>query len=83
MTEEADHEMALPPGTELDDYRIEGELGHGSFGITYLARDRHLAERVAIKEYMPRDVAYRSASSEVRALSRVDSVDVEFSIRSK
>jgi formylglycine-generating enzyme required for sulfatase activity len=50
---------ALPPGTELHEYRIERVLGHGGFGITYLARDVNLDKKVAIKEYLPNDLATR------------------------
>ncbi|THF69326.1 hypothetical protein E7T06_12625 [Deinococcus sp. Arct2-2] len=43
---------ALPAGTLLrhGQFRLEGELGQGGFGITYLARDQTLHRQVAIKE---------------------------------
>lgn len=53
------HKDALPHDFELAEYTIESMLGHGGFGITYLARDRHLDTRVAIKEYFPADLAVR------------------------
>ncbi len=49
---------ALPRGTVLENYRIEGLLGTGGFGITYLARDRQDGG-FALKEYFPRDFARR------------------------
>ena len=53
------HKDALPHNFELVEYTIESMLGHGGFGITYLARDRNLDTRVAIKEYFPADLAVR------------------------
>ena len=50
---------ALPPGMALRDYTIEGMLGHGGFGIVYRARHRELGNRVAIKEYLPIELALR------------------------
>jgi serine/threonine protein kinase len=41
-------------------------LGGGGFGITYLAHDTHLDCRVAIKEYVPKDLALRDAELSVR-----------------
>ena len=52
---------ALSPGTLLHEQFIIGRvLGKpGGFGITYLAFDRHLEARVAVKEYLPRQLAAR------------------------
>lgn len=51
---------ALALGRILDGrYRIGRVLGHGGFGITYLAWDDNLKLRLAIKEYLPRDCVSR------------------------
>ncbi len=53
---------ALALGRVLDGrYRVGRVLGHGGFGITYLAWDDNLHLRLAIKEYFPRDSAGRGA----------------------
>ena len=49
----------LPAGSLLLDYEIVSVLGQGGFGITYLAHDRSLGCRVAIKEYLPASIAMR------------------------
>jgi len=56
---------ALPAGGVLNRQFLIGRvLGHpGGFGITYLAFDQRLHKRVAIKEYLPRDLAARAADS--------------------
>ncbi|MGH8659400.1 MAG: hypothetical protein ACREV4_13255 [Gammaproteobacteria bacterium] len=59
---------ALKPGSELLWYRIERVLGQGSFGITYLAQDRNLERRVAIKEYLPVGVAGRDEEGDVHSV---------------
>lgn len=41
-------------------YYVGRVLGHGGFGVTYLAYDRNLSTKVAIKEYFPRDFSRRS-----------------------
>ena len=38
-------------------------LGHGGFGITYLAWDTNLQIKLAVKEYMPRDCATRNSTN--------------------
>ena len=47
-------ENATPP--DLDRYRIDGELGRGSFGIVYRAWDRQLERAVSLKvSYLARE----------------------------
>jgi len=53
---------ALPIRYRLGEYEVEGVLGHGGFGITYVARDVRLGARVAIKEYFPQAYSGRDAS---------------------
>src|SRR5215471_2343509 len=61
---------ALPALSRLHWYVIERVLGQGGFGITYLARDTNLDQPVAIKEYLPIDVATRMGDATIR--SRTD-----------
>jgi serine/threonine protein kinase len=56
---------ALPPGTQINDYEIVRVLGEGGFSIVYLAEDRTLERRVAIKEYLPVSLAVRGEGAEV------------------
>lgn len=56
----------LPAGERLLEYRIESLLGQGGFGITYLATDVHLATPVAIKEYLPAQLAQRAGDRSIR-----------------
>ena len=56
---------ALPVGYALQEYRIEKVLGVGGFGLTYLALDGNLNLRVAVKEYLPDDVATRGADHSI------------------
>jgi len=56
---------ALPAGHQLQEYRIEKLLGVGGFGLTYLATDANLKLKVALKEYLPGDIAARSADQSV------------------
>jgi len=58
---------ALPALSRLHWYVLERVLGQGGFGITYLAKDTNLDQRVAIKEYLPIDVATRLQDSTVRS----------------
>jgi serine/threonine protein kinase len=79
---ENSHYYALPVGTNLFEFRIEQVLGHGGFGITYLATDTNLDERVAIKEYMPNEIAVRVSDSTVRAKTRGDNETLEQGLNS-
>ena len=56
---------ALAPGYALQEYRIESVLGVGGFGLTYLATDANLNLKVAIKEYLPDDIAARGADNSI------------------
>jgi len=60
----------LPAGTQLLDYRIERVLGHGGFGVTYLATDQSTEARVAIKEFLPGEMATRVDGMRVAARNR-------------
>lgn len=72
---------ALPDGHELNGFRIERELGHGGFGITYLAEDIQLKRWVAIKEYLPREFAKRDdASHAVHPLNETYADDFDWGL---
>ena len=64
--------VALPVGHRLQEYTIEALLGTGGFGLTYLARDNNLQRQVAIKEYLPNDLAVRSSGQTVCARTESD-----------
>lgn len=76
-----DHRYALPAGYRLGDYRIEQVLGHGGFGITYLARDQRLSRLVAIKEFLPTDLAMREDDSTVLPRSTRARADYDWGLQ--
>jgi HAMP domain-containing protein len=59
--------VTLPEGFRLFEYRIDGILGQGGFGIAYAATDVNLNAKVVIKEYLPEDFAYRATDHTVSA----------------
>jgi len=63
------HRNSLQPGYELHWYHIIKILGQGGFGITYLAHDTNLDQHVAIKEYLPTDLAVRDNDVSVHPVS--------------
>ena len=75
-----DHAYALPLGYMLEEYRIEGMLGSGGFGITYLAHDTHLNKRVAVKEYLPNDFAVRYAERTVGPKSSAEAGNYQWGL---
>ena len=76
------HELALPPGTKIDSFEIRSVLGTGGFGITYGAYDNRLERRVAIKEYFPSGLAFRSSGSTTLQLtSQTDGDAYEYGLK--
>jgi serine/threonine protein kinase len=70
--------LQLKPRTILrEQYLIGRALGHGGFGITYLAWDLGLETKLAVKEYMPNGVAGRG-SGETKVLAYSDATEQEF-----
>ena len=60
--EGAEQALHLSPGTLLKDTYIVGNvLGYGGFGVTYLAWNTVLQQKVAIKEYLPSEFSTRMA----------------------
>ncbi|MEM7466815.1 MAG: hypothetical protein AAF387_08020 [Pseudomonadota bacterium] len=59
----------LPADYQLHWYKIEQIIGQGAFGITYLAADVNLDRKVAIKEYMPAQLAVRAEDQSAQAIS--------------
>ena len=57
-----DHKQALPPGFRLGAYRVARVLGVGGFGVTYLCEHTGLAVQVAVKEYLPNEIAVRDGT---------------------
>lgn len=58
----------LPPGFQLDRYRIERQLSLGGFSIVYLAYDED-GTPVAIKEYLPNSLALRGEGQIMPAIA--------------
>ncbi|RBP41232.1 serine/threonine protein kinase [Roseimicrobium gellanilyticum] len=69
----SEHIYALPKGYRLTlgerNYELQELLGHGNFGLTYLAYDHQLERHVAIKEMLPFDFAARARDG-VRIVAR-------------
>ncbi len=63
------HRNALPENYRLLWYQIEKVLGHGGFGITYLATDTNLERQVAVKEYLPTELATREGENTVHPIA--------------
>ena len=65
MEDAPTYSNALPLKSMLLEYRLESVLGAGGFGITYLGWDTHLEKNVAIKEYLPGQLAMRALDGSV------------------
>jgi len=58
--------LALAPGTVIGQLRIDRELGHGAFGVTYLVTDLQSNQSYALKEYLPRKLVTRGKGGQLR-----------------
>ncbi len=63
------HRNSLKPGHKVLWYEIKEVLGQGGFGITYLAYDPNLKTNVAIKEYLPIELAVREGDFSVHPVT--------------
>lgn len=60
----AEIDIQMQPGSLLHDRYIIGKaLGSGGFGVTYLAWDGRLEQKVAVKEYLPGEFSTRMPGS--------------------
>ena len=57
-----EHKQALLPGFRLGAYRVVRILGVGGFGATYLCEHTELGVPVAVKEYLPNEIAVRNGT---------------------
>lgn len=71
---------ALQPGYQLLWYRIGRILGHGAFGITYLADDVNLQRPVAIKEFFPIQSCRRNNTNEIKPISAAAGADFNWGL---
>ncbi len=74
------HRQALPKGYMLHEYQLDRVLGSGGFGLTYLAWDTSLDKPVAIKEYLPNDLAVRETDHSVMPKSGGNKDDFQWGL---
>ena len=77
---ETQHKLALPEGTRIGDFEFHRVLGHGGFGITYLGWNLALDIPVAIKEYLPADLATRESDRGVVPQSSQATADFQWGL---
>ncbi|WP_296701014.1 SUMF1/EgtB/PvdO family nonheme iron enzyme [Thiocapsa sp. UBA6158] len=62
-------QQTIPVGGMIDEFRVTRVLGAGNFGIVYECENIHLDETVAIKEFLPTELARRGADGQIAPLS--------------
>ena len=70
----------MPQGTRVQDFEFHRVLGHGGFGITYLGWNVALDIPVAIKEYLPADLAVRERDMSVMPKSSEDEANFQWGL---
>ena len=63
---------SLKSNHRLHWYLVDKVLGQGGFGITYLAHDPNLDQYVAVKEYLPMELAVRDGDNSVYPASEAN-----------
>ena len=65
-TQEETDRSVLQAGTKLNGHILVGKvMGKGGVGVTYLGYDCRMDKVVAVKEYFPNGIVYRSGGTEV------------------
>lgn len=72
--------QGLPAGYMLNEYRMDRVLGVGGFGLTYLATDTNLNLTVAVKEYLPSEIAIRETDQSIHAKSEDDRITFDWGL---
>jgi serine/threonine protein kinase len=76
------HIDALPVGTVLGEFELQGLIGVGGFGMVYRGYDHSLQRPVAIKEYMPSALVSRVSNNLVSARSAADAAPFQSGLQS-
>jgi serine/threonine protein kinase len=71
---------ALTLGAMLLEYRLDSVLGAGGFGMTYLAWDLNLEKHVAIKEYLPGELAIRALDGSIVPVNTESEYDYKWGL---
>ncbi|RQP23645.1 serine/threonine protein kinase [Piscinibacter terrae] len=80
---DASSQEALAAGSVLGDFEIIRIIGSGGFGTVYLARDRSLEREVAIKEFLPVQLACRrEGSQQITLRSQANGASFQLGLRS-
>jgi len=73
---------ALPIGTRINEFEITRVVGEGGFSIVYLAFDHTLHRSIALKEYIPSQLASRRGDQTVAVRSAQHQQTFEAGLRS-
>lgn len=77
---EHQEDHALPLGEMIEEFRIVQVLGTGSFGVVYQGDNTYLDETVAIKEFLPTELASRMPNGRIEPLSAATKEGYEWAL---